>query len=151
MECHPRLLPYSTPAPLRGPLPLKGAQGSAVLCALAISNGAGGSGTVSCFPLRGNAALAAKGCTRLRVEMIRKGCPDRQTAACLGEYHLRLLRYSTPAPLCGPLPLKGAQGSAAFFPRVKSQPVLQDAVNIFLYLNEMKGNVTIGVANHKNS
>ena len=46
--------------------------------------GARFSGTISCFPLRGNAALAAKGCTRLRVEMKRKGCPDRQTAACLG-------------------------------------------------------------------
>ena len=113
--------------------------------------GARFSGTIPCFPLRGNAALAAKGCTRPRVEKKRKGSPDRQTAACLGECHLRLLRYSTPAPLCGPLPLKGAQGSEVFFPRAKSQPVLQDAVNIFLYLNEMKGNVTIGVANHKNS
>ena len=184
-----RLLRYSTPVPLRGPLPLKGAQGSAVLCALAISNGAGGSGTVSCFPLRGNAALAAKGCTRLRVEMIRKGSPDRQTAACLGGVsfealavqhpratlwpspprweacHLILSRLRLPANQV-PLPpqggarfsgalcshhLKKTQGSEAFFPRVKSQPVLQDAVNIFLYLNEMKGNVTIGVANHKNS
>ncbi len=74
VERHPRLLPYNTPAPLCGPLPLKGAQGE-----------------------------AAKGCTRLRVEMKCKGCPDHQTAACLVERHPRLLPYSTPAPLCGPL------------------------------------------------
>jgi len=64
------------------------------------------------FPLEGKCRAAAKGCMRLRVEMKRKGCPDRQTAARLWECHLRLLPYSTPAPLCGPLPLKGAQGSA---------------------------------------
>ena len=77
--------------------------GSAVLCDLTVFNGARAAAQSSCFPLRGNAALAAKGCTRLRVEMKRKGCPDRQTATCLVEYHLRLLPYSTPAPLCGPL------------------------------------------------
>ena len=55
------------------------------------------------FPLEGKCRAASKGCTRLRVEMKRKGCPDRQTAACQGECHLRLLPYSTPAPLCGPL------------------------------------------------
>ena len=64
------------------------------------------------FPLEGKCRGAAKGCPRLRVEMERKGCPDRQTAACLGGCHLRFLPYSTPAPLRGPLPLKGAQGSA---------------------------------------
>ena len=67
------------------------------------------------FPLEGKCRAAAKGCTRLRVELKRKGSPDRQTAACLGECYLRLLRYSTPAPLRGPLPLKGAQGSAGQF------------------------------------
>ena len=128
--------------------------------------GARFSGTIPCFPLRGNAALAAKGCTRLRVEMKRKGCPDRQTAACLGGVSFEVLAVQHPRATTWPSPpqggarfsgalcschLKGAQGSEAFFPRVKSQPVLQDAVNIFLYLNEMKGNVTIGVANHKNS
>ena len=128
-ECHLRLLPCSTPAPLRGPLPLKGAQGAAVLCALTISNGVGGSGTISCFPLRGNAALAAKGCTRLCVEMKRKGSPDRQTAACFWGMPLAVFAIVHPRATMWPSPpqggargsgalcschLKGAQGSAHF-------------------------------------
>ena len=99
--------------------------------------GARVSGTIPCFPLRGNAALAAKGCTRLRVEKKRKGCPDRQTAACLGRVsfealavqhprattwpspprweacHLILSRLRLPANQV-PLPSQGAQGSAHF-------------------------------------
>ena len=81
-ECHFEALAVQHPRATTWPSPPQG--------------GARFSGTISCFPLRGNAALAAKGCTRLRVEMKRKGCPDRQTAACLGEYHLRLLPCSTP-------------------------------------------------------
>ena len=118
------------------------------------------------FPLEGKCRAAAKGCTRLRVEMKRKGCPDRQTAACLGGVSFEVLAVQHPRATSWPSPpqggargsgtlcshrLKKTQGSEAFFPRVKSQPVLQDAVNIFLYLNEMKRNVTTGVANHKNS
>ena len=56
------------------------------------------------LPPQGAQGLAAKGCTRLRVEMKRKGCPDRQTAACLGECHLRFLPCSTPRATSWPSP-----------------------------------------------
>ena len=71
---------------------------------LSVSNGAGGSGTIPCFPLRRNAALAAKGCTRLRVEMKCKGCPDRQTAACLGGVSFETLAVQHPRAASWPSP-----------------------------------------------
>ena len=88
------------------------------------------------FPLEGKCRAAAKGCTRLRVEMKRKGCPDRQTAACRDGVsfavlaiehpratlwpspprweacHLILSRFRLPANQV-PLPPQGAQGEAA--------------------------------------
>ena len=71
--------------------------------------GARVSGTIPCFPLRGNAALAAKGCTRLRVAMKRKGCPDRQTAACLGGVSFEALAIEHPrATLWPSLPREDA-------------------------------------------
>ena len=66
--------------------------------------GARFSGTISCFPLRGNAALAAKGCTRLRVEMKRKGCPDHQTAACLDGVSFEALAVQHPRATLWPSP-----------------------------------------------
>ena len=66
--------------------------------------GARFSGTISCFPLRGNAALAAKGCTRLRVEKKRKGSPDRQTAACLGGVSFEALAVQHPRATSWPSP-----------------------------------------------
>ena len=66
--------------------------------------GARFSGTISCFPLRGNAALAAKGCTRLRVEMKRKGCPDRQTAARLDGVSFEALAVQHPRATLWPSP-----------------------------------------------
>ena len=95
---HPRATTW--PSPPQGGARFSGALYS---CRLQWS---GGKRDHPLFPLEGKCRAAAKGCTRLRVEKKSKGCPDRQTAACLGECHLRLLRYSTPAPLRGPLPLK---------------------------------------------
>ena len=48
------------------------------------------------FPLEGKCRAAAKGCTRPRVEMKRKGCPDRQTAACLGRVSFEALAVQHP-------------------------------------------------------
>ena len=101
---HPRATMWPSP-------PQGGTRGSGALCSHRLQWSRGQRHN-SLFPLEGKCRVAAKGCTRLRVEKKHKGSPDRQTAACLGECHLRLLRYSTPAPLRGPLPLKGAQGSA---------------------------------------
>ena len=78
--------------------------GSAVLCDLTVFNGARAAAQSSCFPLRGNAALAAKGCTRLRVEMKRKGCPDRQTAARLVEWSFEALAVQHPRATLWPSP-----------------------------------------------
>ena len=90
VERHPRLLPYSTPAPLCGPLPLKGAQGE-----------------------------AAKGCTRPRVEMKRKDCPDRQTAAGLVEWSFEALAVQHPRATLWPSPPQGGawfSGTIPCFP-----------------------------------
>ena len=155
---HPRATTWPSP-------PQGGARFSGALCSCHLQ-WSRGQRHHFLFPLEGKCRAAAKGCTRLRVEMKRKGSPDRQTAACLGGVSFEALAVQHPRATTWPSPpqggarvsgalcscrLKKTQGSEAFFPRVKSQPVLQDAVNIFLYLNEMKGNVTIGVANHKNS
>ena len=69
------------------------------------------------FPLRGSAAVAAKGCTGWSVAMTLYRHPDRQTAACLPMQPLNDSYCSTPPRRCrGPLPLKGAQDiSAAFY------------------------------------
>ena len=66
------------------------------------------------FPLEGKCRAAAKGCTRLRVEMKRKGGPDRQTAACLGECHFEALAVQHPRATSWPSPPQGgARGSGA--------------------------------------
>ena len=55
-------------------------------------------------PQGGAQGLAAKGCTRLRVEMIRKGCPDQQTAACLGGVSFEALAVQPPRATLWPSP-----------------------------------------------
>ena len=58
----------------------------------------------SLFPLEGKCRAAAKGCTRLRVEMKRKGCPDRQTAACLDGVSFEALAVQHPRATLWPSP-----------------------------------------------
>ena len=56
------------------------------------------------FPLEGKCRAAAKGCTRPRVEKKRKGCPDRQTAACLGGVSSEALAVQHPRATTWPSP-----------------------------------------------
>ena len=86
------------------PLPPQGgARFSGALCSPSPME-QGGSGTIFLFPLEGKCRAAAKGCTRLRVEMKRKGCPDRQTAACLGGVSFEALAVQHPRATTWPSP-----------------------------------------------
>ena len=71
---------------------------------LATSRGRKGQRYNLLFPLEGKCRAAAKGCTRLRVEMKRKGCPDRQTAACLGGVSFEALAVQHPRATTWPSP-----------------------------------------------
>ena len=91
--------------------PSRGRKGKRCFVLLPSQGGARVSGKISCFPLRGNAALAAKGCTRLRVEKKSKGSPDRQTAACFWGMPLAVLAVQHPRATTWPSP---PQGGARF-------------------------------------
>ena len=110
-----RLLRYSTPrhfmalsAPV-GSVSLD-SQSSSTPCessSLATSRGRKGKRDHLLFPLEGKCRAAAKGCTRPRVEMKRKGCPDRQTAACLGGVSFEALAVQHPRATSWPSPPQG--------------------------------------------
>ena len=114
------------PRRCRGPLPLKGAQDiSAAFYFCHSSRGARVSTGNPRFPLRGSAAVAAKGRTGWSVAMTLHCHPDRQPAACLPMQSLTILTVVHPCATAWPsppsrgrkglvlhstLPLKGAQG-----------------------------------------
>ncbi len=100
---HPRATLWPSP-------PKGGARVSGALCSHRLQ-WSGGKRHHLLFPLEGKCRAAAKGCTRLRVEMIRKGCPDRQTAACLGGVSFEALAVQHPRATTWPSP---PQGSARF-------------------------------------
>gem|GEM_PF-6887058 len=93
---HPRATTW--PSPPQGGARFSGALYS---CRLQWS---GGKRDHLLFPLEGKCRAAAKGCTRLRVEMKRKGCPDRQTAACLGGVSFEALAVQHPRATSWPSP-----------------------------------------------
>ena len=93
---HPRATTWPSP-------PQGGARGSGALCSCHLQ-WSGGKRHNLLFPLEGKCRAAAKGCTRLRVEMKRKGCPDRQTAACLGGVSFEALAVQHPRATTWPSP-----------------------------------------------
>ena len=110
----------------------------AAFAALSPSRGRKGKRRKTRFPLRGSAAVAAKGCTGWSVAMTLYRHPDRQPAACLPMQSLTILIVEHPRATAAALFPSRGRKSKRCFPLLSSQKAQGVSVGKLLFPLEGK-------------